>query len=112
MSEQHEKASKLHETKEVFDVVFPSCDQSAVVLHPGKDPLDLPSTAIAAQRASVLRYPFALGPVGRDHLDAILRGKLLIEWVRVISLIADQPFWQLVEEASGQNSFQKPALGR
>jgi hypothetical protein len=35
----------------------------------------------------------------------------LVECIRVIGFVADQSFRQLVEEASGQNSFHKLALG-
>ena len=38
MSEEHQEAGKLDEAEEVFDVIFPSGDESAVVLHPGKEP--------------------------------------------------------------------------
>jgi len=111
MPEQHHEASELYESEEVFDVVFPSCDQSAVVLHPGKDAFDFPAAAIATQRAPVLGLVFAVDAVGRDHLDAIFT-HLLVERVRVVCLVADQSFRQFVEKASGQNSFNKLALGR
>src|ERR1035437_3384516 len=111
MPEQHDEACKLDEAEEVFDVVFPSCDQASIVLHPGKEPFHLPTTAVATQRAPVLRLPLAVGSVGRDHLDAIFT-HLLIQRVRVVGLVADQPFWQFIEETSGQHSFHKPALGR
>ena len=48
MSEEHQEACEMDEAEEVFDVVFPSGDEAAVVLHPGKDAFDLPSTPIAA----------------------------------------------------------------
>jgi hypothetical protein len=52
MFEQHDEAGKLYESEEVFDVVFSSCGQSAVVLHPGEEAFDFPAATIAAQRAS------------------------------------------------------------
>src|ERR1035438_94625 len=111
MPEQHHEASKLDKSEEVFDVVFPSCDQSAVVLHPGEEPFDFPTAAVAAQRAAILRLLLAVGSVGRDHFNAVLT-HLLIQRIRVVGLVADQSRGQFVEEASGQNSFHKPALGR
>jgi len=111
MFEQHDEAGKLYESEEVFDVVFPSCDQSAVVLHPGKEPFHFPASSVAAQWPAVLCFLLAAGSVGRDHLDAIFT-HLFVQRVRVVSLVADQPFRQLLEEASGQNCFHKPALGR
>ena len=112
MSEEHEKASELYEAEEVFDVVFPSRDESAVVLHPCEDSLDLPSAPVTPQRSAILGLLFAVGSVRRDHLDTVFRGQRLIERVRIIGLVADQSFGHLVEEASGQNSFHKLAFGR
>ena len=48
MSEEHEQAGEMDEAKEVFDMVFPSGDEAAVVLHPSKDAFDFPSTPVAA----------------------------------------------------------------
>ena len=48
MSKENEETSEVDEAEEVFDVVFPSRDQSAVVVHPGKEPLDFPSAAVSA----------------------------------------------------------------
>jgi len=64
MLEEHEQAGQLYEAEEVLDVVFPSCDQAAVVLHPGKEPFDFPAAAVAAQWPSILGLLFAIGPVG------------------------------------------------
>lgn len=111
MSEQHEQTGQLHEAEEVFDVVLPSGDQPAVVLHPGKEPFNLPPAPVAAQRSAVLRLLPPVGSVGRDHFDLVFL-HLLVQRVRVVGLVANQSFGQFVEEASGQNSFHKPALGR
>lgn len=67
MPEQHPEASKLHKAEEVFDVVFPSCGQSAEVLYPGKDPFHLPAASIAAQRTPVQGLTFTVDAIGRDH---------------------------------------------
>ncbi len=53
-----------------------------------------------------------LRTIGRDHLDTVVFGQRLIQGVGIVGFVADQPFGQFVEEASGQNSFHKPALGR
>jgi len=84
-------------------VVFPLCDQPAVVLHPGKEPFDFPAAAVAALWPSVLGLLFAVGPAGRDHLDSVFT-HLLVQCIRVVGLVADQPFGQLVEEASGRTA--------
>jgi len=112
MSEEHEQAGEMDEAKEVFDMVFPSGDEAAVVLHPGKDAFDLPSASIAAERSAILCPLLAVASVGRDHLDVVLACELFIEPVRVVGLVADESCGPLVEEASGQNIFHKLALGR
>jgi hypothetical protein len=102
----------MDEAEKVFDVVFPSSDEAAVVLHPGKDAFDLPSAPVAAQRTAILCPLLAVRSVGRDHLDAVVGREFFIERIRVVGLVADESCGQLVEEASGQNIFHKLALGR
>jgi hypothetical protein len=62
MSEQHLKAGKVDEAEEVLDVVFPSSDEPAEVVHPREEPLDFPASAVAAQFAGILT-PAAVAPV-------------------------------------------------
>ena len=38
----------MDHAEEVFDVVFPSGDEPAEVVQPGKEPLDLPASLVAA----------------------------------------------------------------
>jgi hypothetical protein len=102
---------EVYEAEEVFDVVFPSGDESSEVVHPGKQPLHFPSFAIAAQLASVLGSVFSSSSVRRDQLDAVFGGELFIKRVGVVRFVADQPGRELVEEASGKNVFHKLALG-
>ncbi len=93
-------------------MIFPSSDEATEGMHPGEESFDLPSSSIAAQFTSVLRDLFSSSPVGCDHLDAVLSGKLPIERVRVVGLVSDELFGEFVKEASGQNVFHKLALGR
>jgi hypothetical protein len=102
----------VDKAEKVLDVVFPSGDKSSEVLHPGKEPLDLPSSAITARLASILSSEFAATPIGRDQLDTVFALELAIERVRVVGLVADEPGRELVEKASGKNLFHKLALGR
>jgi hypothetical protein len=111
MPEQHVQTSQVDKAEEVFDVVFPSGDEAAKVVHPGEEPFHSPAPFVASQLSPILR--FASAPtVGRDHFDAVLVGELLIERVRIVGFVADQPRWEFVEEASGKNLFHKLALGR
>ena len=59
-------------------------------LHPSKEAFDNPSPFVAAQAATILR--FLLHPirfVRGNHFDALF-SKLLIQWIAVVSAIADQ----------------------
>ena len=85
----------MDESDEVLDVVFPSCDQSSIVLHPGKEPFDFPIAAVATQRAALLGFLLAVDSVGRDHLDAVL-AHLLIQCIRVVGLVTNLSSRQLV----------------
>jgi hypothetical protein len=79
MSEHHVHACEMDEAEEVFDVVFPSCNESSEVVHPGKESLYFPSFAVAAQLAAILGSVFSSTSVGRDQLDAVFGGELFIE---------------------------------
>lgn len=105
------QAGEVDEAEEVFDVVFPSSDESAEVVHPREEPLHFPAFAVAAQLTRVLAFA-AVAPVGRDHLDAVFVLERTIERVRVVGLIADEPGGEFVEKASSQNALHKLTLGQ
>ena len=48
------ETSRADEAEEVLDVIFPSGDEAAEVVHPREEPLDFPASAVAAQLASIL----------------------------------------------------------
>ena len=100
----------MYEAEEVVDVVFPSGDESAEVVHPGKEPLDLPSSLVASQWASVLRLP-APAAIRRNQLDAVFLCEFFVEPIGVVGFVADEPGGELIEETSGKNLFHKLALG-
>lgn len=102
----------MNEAEEVFDVVFPSGDESAEVVHPCEEAFYLPAPAIAAQFAAVLGIAFAPPPVRCNQLDAVFGFERFIEPVRVVCLVPDKPRGKFVEQASGKNLFHKLALGR
>ena len=101
----------MDEAEEVLDVIFPSGNESAEVVHPGEEPLHFPSSLVAPQLASVLRLS-APAPVGRDQLDAVLLFELLIESVRVVGFVSDELFGEFIEETSGEDLFDKLAFVR
>src|ERR1035437_8466941 len=109
MSAEHVEAGEVDEAEEVLDVIFPSGNESAEVVHPGEEPLHFPSSLVAPQLASVLRLS-APAPVGRDQLDAVRLFELLIESVRVVGFVSDKLFGEFIEEASGEDLFDKLAF--
>jgi len=54
MSEEHVQAGKMDEAEEVFNMVFPSRDKAAEVVHTGEEAFQLPATAISAELSTVL----------------------------------------------------------
>jgi len=42
------EAGEVDEAEEVFDMVFPSSDETAEVVQPGEEAFDLPALAVAA----------------------------------------------------------------
>jgi hypothetical protein len=64
------------------------------------------------QPASIMSFSFSSTPVGRNQLDAVLALERLIERVRVVGLVANEPGREFVEKTSGKNLFHKLVLGR
>ncbi len=73
-------AGEVDEPEEVFDVELPSGDEPAEVVHPGKEPFDLPSFLVAAELAPVLGLA-TVASVRGDHLDSVLLLEPLVELV-------------------------------
>jgi len=84
------QTGEVYEAEEVLDVVFPSGDEAAEVVHPGKQPLDLPSSPIAVQLTPILCLA-AVASVGRNHLDVVCFREPLVEFVGVVSFVSDVP---------------------
>jgi hypothetical protein len=72
----------------VVDMMFPTDDDSAEVVEPGKEALDLPAAPRTAERAAILgaRSPASMGG---DHLDAVACLEQMVEWVAVVAAIAN-----------------------
>lgn len=104
------ETGQMHETEKVLDVVFPSDDKTAEVVHPGEEPLHFPTSAVTTQLASVLTFASA-SPIGCDQFYSVIFGEFRVERVRVVGFVADEAGREFVEEASGKNFFHKLALG-
>ena len=53
MPEQQVKAGQADEAEEILDVVFPSSDETAEVVHPGREAFHFPAFSIAAEFAAI-----------------------------------------------------------
>ena len=82
------------------------------MMDPGKQSFDSPTSAVAAQRTTVLRRHPALSTMGCDHFDAIGLGQISIQAVTVIRFVADQSCREGVEEAVSEDAFDELAFVR
>src|SRR5260370_18331051 len=70
-------------------------------MKPGEQALDLPKATVAAQDAAILRgFTAARGFVRCNQLYAEAFANLHVQWIAVISAVADQPLGSFGEEAS------------
>lgn len=104
------QACEVDEAEEVYDVIFPPRDKAAEVVHPGKEPFHF-QRRLHRRSVRPSCVSFWRAAVRRDHLDAVIIGKPLIERVGLVSFVADQPGREPVEQAFGKNLFHKLALG-
>jgi hypothetical protein len=112
MPEQDLHATETNHAKEVLDVVLPADHQPAKMMQPGKKSFDSPTSAVAAQRATILRRRPALSTMRGDHLDAITLGQISIQAVTVIGFVADQSCREGVEEAVSEDAIDELAFVR
>jgi len=101
MPEEDDSACKLHHPEEIFWVIFPANDDATKIMKPSEQPLDLPTTVISAQHASVLcGFAAARGIVWghQPHPEAFQ--DLCIQRVAVVGAVADQAFGSRAQEAS------------
>ena len=101
MPQQDLHATEPNHTGEVLSMKFVADNQSAEPVQPSKQPLHDPAAQLAPQRSAVPRSAPVL-TVGRNHLDSVFPVQMPVQRVRVIRLVADRLFAQLVEQAAGQ----------
>jgi hypothetical protein len=93
-------------------VVLPANLQPTEVMKPGEESFCSPTSAVTAQRTTVLRRLTAITAMRCDHLDAIAVSKLLLQAVTVICFVANQSCRQGVEETLSEYTFNKLAVVR
>ena len=88
-------------------------NQPAIVMQPGEEALDLPSSLVPAERSSVLCFgPDPVSPVRSDHFGIELSLEQLIQRVAVVSTVSDQPLRRLLDKPAVQRLFYERDLMR
>ena len=75
---------------EVFGMIFVADHQSAEVEEPGKEALDLPTSDIAPERASILRGDFPVALVGGDHFRSVTGHESFVNSIHNYSYIHNE----------------------
>jgi hypothetical protein len=103
----------LKHAEEVGLLMFPSRDEAAEVMEPGKEPFDLPAAAVAPQFPVVLgALPAAIVLVGCDQPDTVLLPKALVQRIAVVGTVADHAFWLGSCEPLRDGGFHKSCFMR
>lgn len=108
MPQEDHRGGQLNHPEEIFWFAFPAYDDATVVVQPGEQALDLPTTAVTSKGSTILgKRSGTCGVVGRDHLHAVVASQSLIEWVAVVGAIPDQPRGEIGEESSLEGGFDE-----
>jgi len=108
MPQKDDGGSQLNHSEEIFWVAFPANHDAPIVMQPGKQAFDFPSSAITPKHTAILgQSSGARGSVWRNHLDAVVLHQLLIEAVTVVGAIADQPIGEVGEESFFEGGFDE-----
>src|ERR1700674_1328898 len=100
MPQEDDGTSKLHHPEEILWVIFPANDDTTKIMKPRKQTLDFPAAPVAAQYAAVLRGGFASsGLVWSNQLHTEALADLHVQWVTVISAVADHALGSFGKEA-------------
>jgi hypothetical protein len=101
--DENHDAGELGKRVEVASVAFIASDESSEAHHPGEEPFDVPTPAIAAQRATVLGLGLSSGVVGCDHLNAIV-SEVTVEFVAIVGAVSDELFRERLYESRGKRA--------
>jgi hypothetical protein len=108
MPQEDDGASELDHPEEIFWVVFPANDGTTKVMKPGEEPFDFPAPPVTTQNAAVLRGSCdAHKFVGRDELHAVTMIDALVQWIAVVSAVADHSFGGFGKESLVKSGFDE-----
>ena len=106
--QEDDSTSELNHPEEILWVVFPANDHTTKVMKPSEQALDLPTSPVAAQHATILRgFRTTCAVVRSNQLHAEALTNLPVQRVAVVSAVADQPFGSFGKEASLEGGFDE-----
>src|SRR4029077_5035369 len=89
-----------HHPEEILWVIFPANDNTAKIMKPCEQALNFPAPPVTTHYATVLlRCIAASGTVRSDQLHTEALANLHIQWVTVVSAVADQSLGSFGEKA-------------
>ena len=98
----------MNHGQEIFYMIFVSNNQSPEVLEPSKQALHLPSAPIAPQLPAILGFRFFPSfPVRCNHFNTAFIKQLLIKFVAIIGLVANQLIRGILGKAAVYSIFDK-----
>ncbi len=108
MPQEDDGTSKLHHPEEILWVVFLADDHATKIMKPGEQTLDFPAAAVAAEHAAILRgFPAACAVVRSNQLHPEAFANLHIQWIAVVSAVADQALGSFRKETSLERGFDE-----
>ncbi len=93
-------------------MILPANHQPTKPVQPSEESLHAPTSAVATERATILRDPLAILFVRSNQLDIVGFKEIVIQSVTVVGGVADQSFRELVEEALPEDFFDQLAFVR
>src|SRR6266481_2576789 len=113
MPQKDDGACELNHPEEIFWVIFPANYGTTKVMKPCEQTFDFPAPPVAAQNTAVLRGSCdAHEFVGRDELHAVTMIDALVQWIAVVSAVADHSFWGFGKESLVKSGFDEPCFMR
>jgi hypothetical protein len=100
ISEHCREVGTVNKCEAAYEMVRPSDDGSALVVHPGKHLFDLSEEPVALQPASSLGLAPLTPPAQRSDFVARQFEELLVGDVRVADLVVDETTWDVTHSTN------------
>ena len=108
MPQEDNGASELNHPEEILWVVFPANNGATKIMQPSEQALNFPTTAVAAQAATVLSCGRnAHNFMGSDELHAVALQDALVQRIAVVGAVADHALGSFRKEALVERGFDE-----